>query len=94
MFRFVLTSSSSRRQRSPRLRTAAVGGVYDSLLSHMQAITLTTTVGAGPPNITPSSILGVAITEEILTSRAVTSFLDGQVGNHFFLSLPSFKNFI
>ena len=82
MFRFVLTSLS-RQQRSPRLRTAAIGGVYDSLLSRMRTITGATTVGAGPPNVTPSSIVGVAIAEEILTNRAVIAFLDGQVGNHY-----------
>ena len=78
MFRFILTPTS-RQQRSPRLRTAAIGGVYDSLLSRMRAITGATTVGAGPPNITPSSIVGVAITEEILTNRAANAVFEGQV---------------
>ena len=79
MFRFVLSNSSRQQQRSPRLRTAAVGGVYDHLLSYMRTVTGSMSVGAGPPSTTPASIVGVAMTEEIITNRVAAAFMDGQV---------------
>ena len=79
VFRFVLSLSSRQQQRSPRLRTAAVGGVYDHLLSYMRTVTDSMSVGAGPPSTTPTSIVGVAMTEDIITNRVAAAFMDGQV---------------
>ena len=84
VFRFVPTDfrpSSHRQRRSPSLLTTAVGGVYDRLLSSLRQSQGSTAVGAWPTSTTPTSVVGVALSEEVLTRSVAKALLDEKVSD-------------
>ena len=87
MFRFVPTEfrASHRHRRSAALLTTGVGGVYDKLLSSLSRSQGSAAVGAWPPSATPTSVVGVALSEEVLTHSVAKALLDEKVSGEFIL---------